>query len=77
MATVNFDAIIPKFCSEFPNPICNFSFYFGFFFESFKFIFHEYFPVLNCPIRFSPFRDRPSVCCLNARSLPAFLFICC
>ena len=31
MATVNFDAIIPKFCSEFPNPICNFSFYFVFF----------------------------------------------
>ena len=30
MATVNFDAIIPKFCSEFPNPICNFSFYFVF-----------------------------------------------
>ena len=25
MAIVNFDAIIPKFCSEFPNPICNFS----------------------------------------------------
>ena len=31
MATVNFDAIIPTFCSEFPNQICNFSFYFVFF----------------------------------------------
>ena len=30
MAIVNFDAIIPKFWSDFPNPICNFSFYFVF-----------------------------------------------
>ena len=30
IAIVNFDAIIAKFCSEFPNLICNFSFYFVF-----------------------------------------------
>ena len=30
MAIVNFNAIIPKFWSDFPNAICNFSFYFVF-----------------------------------------------
>ena len=32
---------------------------------------------LNSAIRFSWIRGRPSVCCLNARSFPAFLLISC
>ena len=48
----NFDAIIPKFCSEFPNPIAILAFI-SFFFVTFLICFHEYFLVLNSPIRFS------------------------
>ena len=62
MAIVNFDAIISKFCSEFPNPICNLPLSLYFIFLTFLICFHEYFLVLNSTIRFSWICDQPSIC---------------
>ena len=53
MAIVNFDAIVSKFCSKFPNPICNLPVSLYFIFLTFLIVFHEYFLVLNSTIKFS------------------------
>ena len=62
MAIVNFDAIISKFCSQFPNPIWNLPLSLYFIFLTFLICFHEYFLVLNSTIWFSWICDQPSIC---------------
>ena len=62
MAIVNFDAIISKFCSEFPNPICNLQVSLYFIFLTFLICFSWIFSGLKFYIRFSWICDQPSVC---------------
>ena len=66
MAIVNFDAIIPKFWSEFPNPICNFSLYFVFLFSDLKF-YNQVF--LNSWSTFRMLPQRPVFSCISVDML--------